>query len=130
VDEYLVLLGNVTPDAIEDQYGNLRTYMSSDLSARFAAESLNWVSKVKKESITETIQVLQKEVESGQDNKYRVRAQVKRSIFANNDFLNSEEEIIEMRLKLVLPSGLEKKNWYLQIESLSRNKVKAKEGAR
>ncbi len=124
VSEYLILLGNITSDAVEEQYTNLGRYMSKDLAARFGAESKEWIEKVKKENITETLQVSTKAVESDGEGKYRVSVQARRSIFSNNEFLSSEDELIEMQLKLVQPASEKKRNWYLEIVGLSRKKIK------
>ncbi len=126
VSEYLVLLGNITPDAVEDQYENLKKYMSKDLAARFGAESNEWIEKVKKDNVTETLQISSKEIQSDGNGNYKLEAIAKRSIFSSNQFLSSEPEKIQMKIRLVYPDNNRKKNWYLEIYELSRNKHQQK----
>jgi len=130
VSEYLLLLGNITPDAVDDQYANLQSYMSKQLSARFAAESKDWITKVKKDDVTETLQVTSKEIQSDGNGQYKLRAVGKRSIFANNQFLSSENEVIEMDLRLIQPASDIKRNWYLEITNLSRKRGESKKNSR
>ncbi len=119
--EYLALLGNFTAGNIEEQYRMISESMSPQLKVKFLAEADSFKSKVKVENISETLTITDKEIRATGDGYYQVTALARKDAYANNEYLGHTDEAVEMVLQLMPPkSG---KRWFLQINSLSRQKA-------
>jgi TraE protein len=121
VTQFLGLLGNVTPGSIEAQYATLSDFMSQELKAKFWGEAQPWKEKVQREGISELLTITQKEIRSSETGYYKVTALARRDTYINSEYIGYTDEVIEMVLQLVPPKiG---KAWFLQINSLSRQKA-------
>ena len=116
---FLSLLGNINAVNIDDQFTRLSKFMSPELKIRFAAEISDWQETVKLENISEILKITDQEIVSDETGFYRVVAIANRERFANNEYFGSTEEVIEMILKLIPPQ--KGKEWFLQINSLTRS---------
>lgn len=127
--EYLSQLGNFTAGNIDEQYGLIAESMSPQLKVKFLAEADGFKARVKGENISENLTVTDKEIRTSGDGYYQVTALARKETYVNNEYLGHTDEAIEMVLQLMPPkSG---KRWFLQINSLSRQKAetfKAKKG--
>ena len=115
---FLSLLGNVNPTNIDENYTILRGYMSPSFDVKFLAMTKDWVSTVLAEGISEIITVSNKEIIASKTGHYKMTALVRRERYVNSEFLGHADEVIEIELQLVPPK--EKKQWHLQVNSLTR----------
>jgi len=118
VIKYLSLLGNVNSRNIDENYSFLIGVMSSELALRFELEAESWISSVKKDNVTETMTIKEKEIISDGTGFYKITVLATKDIYASRELVNSYDEVIEMKLKLLPPS--EKSAWYPQIVELER----------
>lgn len=121
VMSFLSLLGNINAVNIDHQFKKLASYMSHDLKIRFDMETTDWTDMVKLENISEILKITDKEIISNESGHYKVIAITTRERYANNEYLGSTDEVIEMILKLIPPK--QDKRWFLQITSLTRTKA-------
>lgn len=121
---FLSRLGNINPINIDEQYRELSKQMSPELSVRFQAEVSDWIQIVNRENISEIVKSRpqDREIISDGEGNYKATAIVKRDRYINSEFSGSTEEVIEMSLRLVPPE--QGRQWYLQIEELSRTSTK------
>ena len=116
--DYLAQIGNVNPVNIDDQYERLTESMTPALRAQFLAEARAWKAKVKADSLSEVMTVLDKTIESDGKGNYRCTATARTDSYVNNEHIGDRDEVVEMTMALVPPE--DGKRWYLQITTLSR----------
>lgn len=119
VSDFLNRLGNINPVNIQEQYSILSQSMSPQLRVKFEAESNEWMMKVKDESLSEILTVLEKEVRSNEEGFYKVTALTRVDSYIRSEHIGSRDEVIQMILRLIPPS--KSSRWFLEIESLSRS---------
>ena len=117
--DLLSQLGNINPINIEEQYRSFSNQMSPELKVRFLAQTVDWILKVKAESITETLTISEKQIQTNEQGFYKVVAVCRRDTYVNNEHLGFSNEVIEMIIQLMPPKR--EKRWYLQINSLIRS---------
>lgn len=127
--EYLQSIGNFTAGSIDEQYRMVSESMSPQLKVKFLAEADGFKARVKTENISENLTVTDREIRSTGSGFYQITALARKETYVNNEFLGHTEEAIEMILQLMPPKG--GRRWFLQINSLSRQKAetfRAKKG--
>ena len=84
---------------------------------------MDWVEQVKMDNISQILKVIDMEIISDLKGAYKVVVLGRVDFFSDHQYLGHEDQSIQMTLKLVPPeSG---KRWYLQITSLSWEKVES-----
>ena len=121
VNEFLSTLGNVNATNIDEQYSSLIRFMSDPLKIQFEADARDWIAQVKTEDLAQIFKIKNKDIVSNQQGLYRVTAFVKADFYAEAQYLGGEDQVVEMKLKLVPPErGI---RWYLQIIEINWSKL-------
>ncbi|NRA63403.1 MAG: hypothetical protein HRU19_02900 [Pseudobacteriovorax sp.] len=123
VSDFVTNLGNISASTIDEQYGSVKSFMSDKLKIEFDLDTDAWVRQVKKEQISQILEVTSRRIKSSGDGWYEANIRGQANFYSRGDYLGFENQAIKMTLKLVPPkSG---KRWYLQIESLNWDREEA-----
>ena len=121
VSDFLSTLGNINAANIDEQYNSLMRFMSPELRIKFSSEVKDWIAQTKLEDLAQLFQIKRKEITSKPNGEYQITAFARADFYAAGQALGHEDQVVEMRLKLVPPNRA--KRWYLQITSLSWSKL-------
>ena len=95
--------------------------MSDPLKIQFEADARDWISQVKAEDLAQIFKIKSKEVASNQQGLYAITAFARADFYADGQSLGYENQVVEMKLKLVPPErGI---RWYLQIIEIHWSKL-------
>ncbi len=121
VSDFLSNLGNVNASNIIEQYASLKRFMSEPLKIQFDADAKDWIQQVKSEDLAQIFRTKKLEIVANQEGSYGVTSFVQADFYAASQYLGHEDQVVEMKLKLVPPER--GKRWYLQIISISWSKL-------
>ena len=117
VSDFVMNLGNISASTIDEQYASVKSFMSDKLRIEFDLDTAAWTQQVKKEKISQILDVTSRKIKSAGDGWYEASIKGKANFYSRGDYLGYEDQAITMTLKLMPPkSG---KRWYLQIETLN-----------
>ena len=119
VSDFLNRLGNINPVNIREQYATLSESMSAQLKVKFQSESVEWMTKVKDDNLSEILTVLEKEIRSNSEGFYQVTALTRVDSYISAEHIGARDEVIQMVLRLIPPSR--DSRWYIEIVSLTRS---------
>ncbi len=119
--DFISTLGNINSSIVVEQYDSLKRFMSPELKIKFSSDSKGWINQVKTEDLAQILRIKKKEIATNGDALYSITAFVKADFYANSQSLGSEDQVVEMVLKLIPPER--SKRWYLEIISLSWSKL-------
>lgn len=119
--DFLSTLGNINSSNIVEQYESLKRFMSPKLKIKFTSDSKDWIEQVKTEDLAQIFHIEKKEIATNNQGFYSITAFAKADFYMEGQSLGSEDQVIEMVMKLVPPER--SKRWYLEIISLSWSKL-------
>lgn len=119
--DFLSTLGNINSSIIVEQYDSLKRFMSPKLRIKFTSDSKEWIEQVKTEGLAQIFHIKKKEIATNNQGFYSITAFARADFYITGQFLGSEDQVIEMVMKLVPPER--SKRWYLEIISLSWSKL-------
>lgn len=122
ISDFISHLGNVNALDIEDNFIHIKKMMTPELRKEFDLQSAEVIEKFKTENITEKLSCPKKELLSA-NGVYQVTAFCKKETYANYEFIGSQEEVIQIKLKLIPPNKV--KRWVLEATDLSRSTMQA-----
>lgn len=119
--DFLSTLGNINSSNIVEHYESLKRFMSPELRIKFTSDSKDWIEQVKTEDLAQIFHIKKKEIATNNQGYYSITAFARADFYVGGQSLGSEDQVIEMVMKLVPPER--SKRWYLEITSLSWSKL-------